>query len=167
LFADLVNFSQIAATLPPIALLNLLNQVFSTFDHLTERYGLEKIKTIGDAYMVVGGLPQRRDDHAEAIAAMALEMQAELACLNTIHRQSLSMRIGIHTGPVVAGVIGLKKFAYDLWGETVNIASRMESYGTAGRIQVTESIYQCLYHRFVFEKRGCIYIKGQGEMITY
>ena len=167
LFADLVNFSQLAATLPPIALLNLLNQVFSTFDRLTERYGLEKIKTIGDAYMVVGGLPQRRDDHAAAIAAMALEMQAELVCLNAIHHQSLSMRIGIHTGPVVAGVIGLKKFAYDLWGETVNIASRMESHGTAGRIQVTEVVYQGLRDRFVFEKRGCICVKGQGEMLTY
>ena len=100
LFADLVDFSQLAATLSPIALLNLLNQVFSTFDRLTERYGLEKIKTIGDAYMVVGGLPQRRDDHAAAIVAMALEMQVELTRLNTIHHQSPSMRIGIHTGPL-------------------------------------------------------------------
>lgn len=182
LFADLVNFSQLAAALPPIALVNLLNQVFSAFDRLTERYGLEKIKTIGDAYMVVGGLPQRRDDHTEAIAAMALEMQVELACLNTIHRQSLAMRIGIHTGSVVAGVIGLKKFAYDLWGETVNLASRMESHGEPGRIQVTDTVYQRLrdperiskagcqassHYRFVFERRGYISLKGQGEQFTY
>lgn len=174
LFADLVNFSQLASSLSPIALVNLLNQVFSAFDRLTERYGLEKIKTIGDAYMVVGGLPPHRTNHVEAIAAMALEMQAELACLNTIHRQSLSMRIGIHTGPVVAGVIGLKKFAYDLWGETVNIASRLESHGAAGRIQVSEAVYQHLRDckassrdRFGFEKRGCICVKGQGELLTY
>lgn len=167
LFADLVNFTQIAASLSPIELVNLLNQIFSTFDRLSEHYNLEKIKTIGDAYMVVGGVPQQRADHAQAIAAMALDMQTELAQFNTINGRTLTMRIGIHSGPVIAGVIGIKKFIYDLWGDTVNIASRMESQGVAGQIQVTASTYARLQDHYAFKPRGCVPIKGKGRMHTY
>jgi len=167
LFADLVNFTQIAASLSPIELVNLLNQIFSTFDRLSEHYDLEKIKTIGDAYMVVGGVPKQRPDHAQAIAAMALDMQTELAQFNTINGRTLTMRIGIHSGPVIAGVIGIKKFIYDLWGDTVNIASRMESQGVAGQIQVTASTYARLQDHYAFKPRGCVPIKGKGRMHTY
>ncbi|MBW4474225.1 MAG: GAF domain-containing protein [Stenomitos rutilans HA7619-LM2] len=175
LFADLVNFTQLASSLSPIELVNLLNQIFSTFDRLSEQYGLEKIKTIGDAYMVVGGVPKQRADHAQAIAAMALDMQTELAHFNAqfnAHSSAtndcaLTMRIGIHSGPVIAGVIGIKKFIYDLWGDTVNIASRMESQGVAGRIQVTAATYSALQNQFAFEYRGSIPIKGKGTMETY
>jgi class 3 adenylate cyclase len=167
LFADLVGFTRIAAELSPIDLVRLLNQIFSAFDRLTEERGLEKIKTVGDAYMVVGGLPHRRPDHAEAIAQMALDMQAELEQFNLENEQNFNIRIGIHTGPVVAGVIGLKKFIYDLWGDTVNTASRMESHGLPGRIQVTQDTYERLKDDFILEKRGAIEIKGKGEMITY
>lgn len=167
LFADLVGFTRIAAELSPIDLVRLLNQIFSAFDRLTEERGLEKIKTVGDAYMVVGGLPHRRPDHAEAIAQMALDMQAELEQFNLENQQNFNIRIGIHTGPVVAGVIGLKKFIYDLWGDTVNTASRMESHGLPGRIQVTQDTYKRLKDDFILEKRGAIEIKGKGQMITY
>jgi class 3 adenylate cyclase len=128
---------------------------------------LEKIKTIGDAYMVVGGIPMPRTDHAQAIAQMALDMQQVVARFNTEHSVKLSIRIGINTGPVVAGVIGTKKFIYDLWGDAVNTASRMESHGLAGRIQVTQSTYECLRDEYHFEERGPIPIKGKGEMTTY
>lgn len=167
LFADIVGFTQLASHLSPIALVNLLNQIFSEFDRLTQKYGLEKIKTIGDAYMVVGGLPMPGEDHAEAIAHMALDMQAVLERFNEANHKTFSIRIGIHSGPVVAGVIGLKKFTYDLWGDTVNIASRMESHGVAGKIHVSDATYQLLQDRFVLEKRGNIPIKGKGEMTTY
>ena len=167
LFADLVGFTKIATQLSPIKLVNLLNQIFSAFDRLTEEYGLEKIKTVGDAYMVVGGVPQKRPDHAQAIARMALAMQSEIVQFNQIHQQDLKMRIGIHSGPIVAGVIGIKKFTYDLWGDTVNIASRMESHGLAEQIQVTEATYQLLQDQYVFQKRGLMTIKGKGEMMTY
>lgn len=167
LFADLVNFTQIAASLSPIQLVNLLNQIFSTFDRLSEQYGLEKIKTIGDAYMVVGGVPTPRADHAQAIAAMAIDMQTELARFNVEHSSTLTMRVGIHSGPVIAGVIGIKKFIYDLWGDTVNVASRMESQGLAGHIQVTADTYAQLQNQYVFQHRGCIPIKGKGTMHTY
>jgi class 3 adenylate cyclase len=167
LFADIVGFTQLAGKIPPTTLVNLLNTIFSAFDRLTEHYGLEKIKTIGDAYMVVGGLPMARADHAEAIASMALDMQAEIARFNTQHNEDFKMRIGINTGPVVAGVIGIKKFIYDLWGDTVNIASRMESQGVAGCIQVSEATYLQLQHTFVFGKRRTVSIKGKGNMTTY
>lgn len=167
LFADLVDFTQIAANLSPIELVNLLNQIFSTFDRLSEQHGLEKIKTIGDAYMVVGGVPTPRADHAQAIAAMAIEMQTELTRFNSEQDNTLTMRIGIHSGPVIAGVIGIKKFIYDLWGDTVNVASRMESQGVAGQIQVTASTYAQLQHHYLFKHRGCIPIKGKGKMHTY
>ena len=174
LFADLVNFTHIASALSPIELVNLLNQIFSTFDRLSEQYNLEKIKTIGDAYMVVGGVPKQRADHAQAIAAMALDMQTELTRFNarfdghsSAIGSAITMRIGIHSGPVIAGVIGIKKFIYDLWGDTVNIASRMESQGVAGKIQVTAATYRVLQDQYTFRHRGCIPIKGKGKMDTY
>ena len=167
LFADIVGFTQITATLSPIELVDRLNQIFSSFDQLTERHGLEKIKTIGDAYMVVGGVPKPRPDHAEAIAEMAIEMQTVIAQFNREHRQALSIRVGIHSGSVVAGVIGTRKLAYDLWGDTVNIASRMESHGSAGQIQVSASTRDLLQEQYWFEPRGEIQIKGKGVMVTY
>ncbi|MEB3828147.1 adenylate/guanylate cyclase domain-containing protein [Phormidium sp. CCY1219] len=167
LFADIVGFTQIASYLSPIELVDLLNQIFSAFDRLTEQHELEKIKTIGDAYMVVSGLPKRRPDHADAIAEMALEMQTALAQFNAANHKNFSIRIGIHSGSVVAGVIGIKKFIYDLWGDTVNVASRMESHGIAGQIQVSDATYQLLKDRYKFEKRGSILIKGKGQMNTY
>ncbi|MBE9130022.1 MULTISPECIES: adenylate/guanylate cyclase domain-containing protein [unclassified Coleofasciculus] len=167
LFADLVNFTQWSAETSPTELVELLNQIFSGFDRITEQHGLEKIKTIGDSYMVVGGLPTPRSDHAEAIANMAQDMQQELANFNAKHEQSFTIRIGINTGSVVAGVIGTKKFIYDLWGDAVNTASRMESHGIAGRIQVSESTYERLRDQYALEERGIIEVKGKGEMRTY
>ena len=167
LFADIVGFTHLSAQISPAQLVQLLNEIFSAFDQLSDRYELEKIKTIGDAYMVVGGIPKPRSDHADAIAQMALAMQQEVAQFNAKHNAALSIRIGINTGPVVAGVIGTKKFIYDLWGDAVNTASRMESHGVAGYIQVTESTYQCLRTQYEFEERGVIQVKGKGEMRTY
>ncbi|MBW4678769.1 MAG: PAS domain S-box protein [Microcoleus vaginatus WJT46-NPBG5] len=167
LFADIVGFTELSSQISPTELVNLLNQIFSRFDQLADRHDLEKIKTIGDAYMVVGGLPVPRVSHAEAIADMALDMQQEIRnfCLET--NLSVNIRIGINSGPVVAGVIGLKKFIYDLWGDTVNTASRMESHGISGAIQVSATTYQLLQHKYQFENRGMISVKGKGEMITY
>ncbi len=167
LFADLVNFTELSAQITPTELVAILNEIFSSFDRLTETYELEKIKTIGDAYMVVGGLPNPRVDHAEAIAEMALDMRDELARFNRDHNQNCQIRIGINTGPVVAGVIGTKKFIYDLWGDTVNVASRMESQGLTGKIQVSATTYERLKHRYVLKPRGTVYVKGKGEMETF
>ncbi|HEY9604683.1 MAG TPA: PAS domain S-box protein, partial [Allocoleopsis sp.] len=167
LFADLVNFTEIAAQIPPSKLVDLLNRIFSRFDYLSEKHGLEKIKTIGDAYMVVGGLPTPRLDHAEAIAEMALDMQREIANFKRDRSASFCLRIGIHTGPVVAGVIGMKKFTYDLWGDTVNVASRMESQGVPGGIQVTATTYERLKDKYFLERRGTTFVKGKGQMVTY
>jgi class 3 adenylate cyclase/HAMP domain-containing protein len=167
LFADIVGFTQLSSQISPVELVNLLNKIFSAFDQLAESHGLEKIKTIGDAYMVVGGVPMNRKDHAEAVANMALDMQNAIAEFNTQHHQSLSIRIGINTGPVVAGVIGIKKFIYDLWGDSVNIASRMESHGVPGCIQVSSATQQRLQYKYQFEKRGAIEVKGKGKMTTY
>jgi PAS domain S-box-containing protein len=167
MFADIVGFTQLASSLNPIELVDLLNQIFSAFDRLSEKHGLEKIKTVGDAYMVVGGLPTRRADHAEAIAEMALDMQATIAQFRNKTGQQFNIRIGINTGPVVAGVIGIKKFSYDLWGDTVNIASRMESHGLSGQIQLTAATYERLRDQYLFEERGVIQVKGKGEMTTY
>ncbi len=167
LFADIVGFTALSAVMNPIELVELLNQIFSGFDLLCQRHGLEKIKTIGDAYMAVGGLPEPRADHAEAIAQMALDMQAEIARFNASHNKYFSIRIGIHSGPVVAGVIGIKKFIYDLWGDTVNIASRMESQGLPWRIQVSETTYKLLADKYLFQERGIIEVKGKGKMKTY
>ncbi|MEO0396420.1 MAG: adenylate/guanylate cyclase domain-containing protein [Cyanobacteria bacterium P01_A01_bin.137] len=161
LFADIVGFTQLAAHTPPTDLVCQLNDIFSVFDTLAERHGLEKIKTIGDAYMVVGGLPAPMENHAEAVMAMAIDMQA------AVKQHPFKLRIGINTGPVVAGVIGKKKFSYDLWGDAVNIASRMESHGVVDRIQVSADSYELLKDKFQFEDRGCIEIKGRGRARTY
>ncbi|HEY9604659.1 MAG TPA: adenylate/guanylate cyclase domain-containing protein [Allocoleopsis sp.] len=167
MFADIVGFTEMASSLSAIELVNLLNQIFSDFDRLTEKHGLEKIKTVGDAYMVVGGLPMRRPDHAEAIAEMALDMKSAIAHFRDKTGKGVNIRIGINTGAVVAGVIGIKKFSYDLWGDTVNIASRMETHGLPGQIQVTAATYERLRQQYVLKERGSIQVKGKGEMMTY
>jgi adenylate cyclase len=167
LFADIVDFTSLAARISPLELVDFLNQIFSKFDELTEKHSLEKIKTIGDAYMVAGGLPVPRADHAEAIANMALDMQEAIADFLTDTGEPFQIRIGINTGTVVAGVIGTKKFIYDLWGDTVNVASRMESQGLPGYIQVTAAVYEHLKERYLFEERGAIPVKGKGDTITY
>lgn len=171
LFADIVGFTSLSEKLTPIALVNLLNEIFSTFDRTIEQYDLEKIKTIGDAYMIAGGLPTPMPNHAEAIADMALSMQELIRYFQRQYPdkypENLQLRIGINTGSVVAGVIGIKKFIYDLWGDTVNVASRMESGGLPGKIQVTEATYNLLKDRYRLEKRGCIPVKGKGNMTTY
>lgn len=167
LFADLVGFTQFSSQKTPAELVLFLNEIFSEFDQLATQHGLEKIKTIGDAYMVVGGLPIPRLDAAEAIANMALDMQASLTQFNTRNAQKFQLRIGIHVGPVVAGVIGMSKFIYDLWGDTVNTASRMESSGLPGKIQVSAVTYEQLKYRFRFEERGRIDVKGKGKMLAY
>ena len=167
LFADIVDFTDLSTKVSPNQLVSMLNEIFSCFDMLADQFGLEKIKTIGDAYMVVGGLPTPRDDHAEAIAEMALAMQKEITAFKRDDGKSFRLRIGINTGPVVAGVIGIRKFIYDLWGDAVNIASRMESHGIAGGIQVTSATYELLKEQYSFWHRGKIYIKGRGELDTY
>jgi class 3 adenylate cyclase len=167
LFADLVDFTSLSARLSPEGTVTLLNEVFSCFDSLAEKHSLEKIKTIGDAYMVVGGLPAPRSDHAELVAAMALDMQAAIAGFSGQAGEPLRLRIGINSGPVVAGVIGTKKFIYDLWGNTVNMAYRMESHGVAGGIQVTEATCARLRDRYRFEERHLTNVKGKGDMTAY
>jgi len=166
LFADCVGFTAMSSHLSPEEVVQRLNGVFSIFDRLADKYDLEKIKTIGDAYMVVGGLTPS-GDHPERVAAMGLEMLAEIARTREASPIALNVRVGMHVGPAVAGVIGLKKFMYDVWGDTVNIASRMESLGSPGRIQVTKSTYQRLKHAFEFEPRGPIEVKGLGPTETY
>ncbi len=167
LFADIVGFTPFSAQISPLELVSVLNTIFSQFDQLAEKHGLEKIKTIGDAYMVAGGLPVARPDHAQAIAAMALDMQKAISKIPNHKQESFTIRIGIHSGPVVAGVIGVTKFIYDLWGDTVNVASRMESSGVSSKIQVTETTYNLCRDHYVFEKRGEIEVKGKGKMTTY
>ncbi len=167
MFADMVNFTQISANMAAAELISLLNQVFTRFDELTEKYGVEKIKTIGDSYMVVSGAPEPRADHAEVIVQMALDIQGILAEISASSGKDLKMRIGINSGPVVSGVIGSVKFSYDLWGDTVNMASRMEQHGIPGEIQVAEATYQLLKHKYQFEKRGEIEIKGKGKVVSY
>lgn len=161
LFVDLVGFTELSATMTPIALVARLDRLFSSFDELARRHGLEKIKTIGDAWMVVGGVPSPREDHAEAVARLALDILATVR-----DEPDLQVRIGLHSGPLVAGVIGRSKFAYDVWGDTVNLASRLESHGEAGRIQVSAEVARRLGDRFRFEERGTIAIKGRGEVAT-
>lgn len=167
LFADLVGFTELAARISSEEMVRLLDDIFSTFDRLAQEQGLEKIKTIGDAYMVVGGLPTPRADHATAIAELALNMQAAVRDFFSGYKTPIRIRIGINSGPVVAGIIGRHKFAYDLWGDTVNIASRMESHGQPGRIQVSEATYARLRDKYEFADRGRIEIKGKGVMATY
>jgi class 3 adenylate cyclase len=167
LFADIVGFTPLSAGRSAEEIVNLLNEVFSRFDRLAESHGLEKIKTMGDAYLAVGGMPVPQPDHVERVAGMALDMQAEAAALSAGGIAPIRLRIGLHTGPVVAGVIGLRKFSYDLWGDTVNTASRMESQGKPGRIHVTEAIFECLAGRYLFDGPSLVDVKGKGVMRTY
>jgi class 3 adenylate cyclase len=167
LFADLVDFTARSHRSTPDRVVQILDDLFSALDTLAERYRLEKIKTIGDAYMVVGGLPEPRPDHAQAVADMALDVRAEVSRHTDPAGEPLAVRIGIDTGPVVAGVIGRRKFSYDLWGDTVNTASRMESDGVPGCIQVTERAYRRLRGGYRLQRRGPIQVKGAGEMTTW
>lgn len=167
LFADIVEFTRIAADLPPARTVALLNEIFSQFDQLVEGIGVEKIKTIGDSYMVVGGIPLPLANHAPACADMALAMLEVMKSFNQRNRSDWQIRIGMHTGPLVAGIIGSKKFAYDLWGDTVNIASRLESQGEAGLIQISQRTAELLEHQYIVEKRGPIELKHRGEMLAY
>lgn len=167
LFADIVDFTSLSTNVKPTELVDLLNDIFSSFDKLAEQHGLEKIKTIGDAYMVAGGLPTPQVNHAEAIANMALDMQRTIAEFKRDDEKPFQLRIGINTGPVVAGVIGIRKFIYDLWGDTVNVASRMEVRGVPGKIQVTEDVYKRLHEQYHLEKRGEVEVKGKGMMTTF
>jgi adenylate cyclase len=164
LFADVVDFTPLAERLPPTTVVTLLDHLFSNFDVLAERYGVEKIKTIGDCYMVAAGVPSPRSDHARVLASMALDMQAAMRSVDEIAHLGLELRVGINSGPVVAGVIGRKRFLYDLWGDAVNTASRMESHGTSGRIQITQATKELLGDEFVCEPRGTIPVKGKGEI---
>jgi class 3 adenylate cyclase len=166
-FGDIVGFTQLSAQLSSEELVLLLNELFSAFDALAARHGLEKIKTIGDAYMVVSGLPEPRPDHAEAAVRMALDMRAAVAALALQRGLALDLRIGVHSGSVVAGVIGVHKFAYDLWGDTVNTASRMESHGAPGLIHISDATRALLPPGFDLEERGEIAVKGKGEMRTW
>jgi len=167
LFADLVDFTRRSQRIAPERVVAILNDLFTTFDQLAERQGLEKIKTVGDAYMVAGGLPDPRPGHARAVAEMALAIRDEVARYADPSGRPLQVRVGIDTGPVVAGVIGRHKFIYDLWGDTVNTASRMESHGVPGCIQVTDRTYRRLKDGYRFERRGPVQVKGKGEMVTW
>jgi adenylate cyclase len=167
LFADVVDFTPLAERLRPTEVVNLLDHLFSHFDDLAERYGVEKIKTIGDAYMVAAGVPVPRSDHARVMALLALDMRESMRSQDSVGHLGLEIRIGINSGPVVAGVIGRKRFLYDLWGDAVNMASRMESHGTAGRIQVTRDTYELLRDEFDLEPRGPVSIKGKGDVETW
>jgi class 3 adenylate cyclase len=167
LFCGIVGFTEFSARLSAAEVVRRLNEVFLQFDTLVEKHGLEKIKTIGDAYLVVGGLPGSNPGHAQAIAKLALDMRDTMADLNNSYPEPLEFRTGIHTGPIVAGVIGRKRFTYDVWGNAVNIANRMESHSLPGKIQVSESTHELLQDAFLLEYRGKVLIKGAGEMTTY
>jgi adenylate cyclase len=167
LFADVVDFTPFTERTPPARVVGVLDEIFSAFDALAVRHGAEKIKTIGDAYMVATGLPDPRTDHAEAMAAMALDMRDEFARVCKPLEVELAVRIGMDSGSVVAGVIGRNKFIYDLWGDTVNTASRLESHGLPGAIQVSEAVYRRLGDRYEFEDRGEIEIKGKARRRAY
>jgi adenylate cyclase len=164
LFADVADFTPWSERLPAAEVVGYLDHLFSRFDELAERHGLEKIKTIGDAYMVAAGVPTPRVDHARALAFMALDMLDVMCADDEVGRLGLELRVGINSGPVVAGVIGRKRFLYDLWGDAVNTASRMESHGTPGRIQITRATYELLADEFECEPRGTITVKGKGEV---
>jgi guanylate cyclase len=164
LFADVVDFTPLSERLSPAELVGVLDHLFSHFDTLVERYGLEKIKTIGDCYMVAAGVPMPRPDHARAMALMALDMLQAMRSSDDVGHLGLEIRVGINSGPVIAGVIGRKRFLYDLWGDAVNTASRMESHGTPGRIQITQATYELLTDEFEFEPRGRIAVKGKGDV---
>ena len=167
LFADVVDFTPLSARLEPREVVELLDDVFSHFDDLAQRHGLEKIKTIGDAYMVAAGVPVARDDHARAIARLALDMRDSLDGHGELAEHKIQIRIGINSGPVVAGVIGRRRFAYDQWGDAVNVASRMESHGRPGMIQITRATHELIADEFVLERHGTVTVKGHGEMETW
>jgi adenylate cyclase len=166
LFADVVDFTPLARRLAPAEVVGVLDELFSHFDGLVEQHGLEKIKTIGDCYMAASGVPDPSPDHARRTALLALDMRDAVAT-SAIGQLGLEMRIGINSGPVVAGVIGTKRFLYDLWGDAVNTASRMEEHGTPGDIQITRTTYELLKDEFVCKRRGTIEVKGKGEMETW
>jgi class 3 adenylate cyclase len=167
LFADMVGFTPMSVHLTPTEMIELLNEIYSHFDTLAEKYAVEKIRTIGDNYMVASGVPEPRPDHAEALANMALDILAYAKDLPAQNGESINFRIGINSGPLVAGVIGQKKFQYDVWGDTVNTASRMESHGVAGKVHITARTRELIQDGFLCEKRGIMTIKGKGEMETW
>ncbi|HWL91398.1 MAG TPA: adenylate/guanylate cyclase domain-containing protein [Actinomycetota bacterium] len=167
LFADVVDFTPLAQRLPPAEVVGILDQLFSHFDELVERHGLEKIKTIGDAYMAAAGVPDPSSDHARRAALLALDMREAVGSSAVGYGFGLELRIGINSGPVIAGVIGTKRFLYDLWGDAVNTASRMEEHGTPGEIQITRETYELLKDEFVCRRRGTIEVKGKGQMETW
>jgi guanylate cyclase len=164
LFADMVGFTPLSAQLPPVEMVELLNEVFSYFDSLLDKYHVEKIRTIGDSYMVAAGVPRGRPDHAQALARMALEMRDYIATHTFCNNHKVNFRIGINSGAMIAGVIGRRKFVYDIWGDAVNIASRMESHGLGGAVQITQATYELINDEFVCEPRGTVNVKGKGEM---
>jgi adenylate cyclase len=164
LFADMVGFTPLSAELAPVQMVELLNEAFSFFDSLLDKYDVEKIRTIGDNYMVASGVPRRRPDHARALVRMALEMRAYIATHTFLHGQRVNFRIGINSGPMIGGVIGRRKFVYDVWGDAVNVASRMESHGAGGTIQITQTTYELIKDEFVCEPRGTVNVKGKGDM---
>jgi adenylate cyclase len=167
LFADIAGYTERASQSTPGDLVDFLNLLYTEFDRLVEKHGLEKIKTTGDGYIVVSGVPEPRDDHLEALACLALSMSDSIAGLEVQAGQAVPMRIGMGVGPVVAGVVGTRRFFYDVWGDAVNVASRMESSGVEGRIQVPQQVYERLNEQFVFELRGDVEIKGKGVMRTW
>ena len=167
LWADIANFNELSTGKGPTDVVALLNQVFTAFENLSERHGVEKIKTIGDAFIAAGGVPNPRPDHAEAVADLALAMQQEVVRLNTGLRDPFSLKIGMDSGPVVAGIIGTTRLAYDVWGPAVDTAAQMETYGLPGGIQVTANVYRRLKENYMFESRGAFYVQGEGDVETY
>ena len=167
LLADLVGFTSLSAHIDPGQIVQLLNEIFSAFDTLVEKHGVEKIKTLGDAYLVAGGISVPRPDHAEAVAALAIDLREEMERLNLQYDTSIRLRMGISTGPVIAGVIGRKTFSYGVWGETVNLACRLESTGEAGKIQIAESTYERLKHKYQFQKKHSIDDKRHAGLSAY
>jgi guanylate cyclase len=164
LFADMVGFTSLSAELPPAEMVELLNEAFSFFDSLLDKYDVEKIRTIGDNYMIASGVPRRRPDHAQGLVRMALEMRDYISTHTFRNNQRVRFRIGINSGSMIAGVIGRRKFVYDVWGDAVNIASRMESHGLGGAVQITRATYELIKDEFVCEPRGTVNVKGKGEM---
>jgi adenylate cyclase len=164
LFADMVGFTPLSAELPPVEMVELLNEVFSFFDSLLDKYAVEKIRTIGDSYMVASGVPRGRPDHAQTLVRMALEMRDYVATHTFRNGRRVSFRIGINSGSMIGGVIGKRKFVYDVWGDAVNIASRMESHGLGNAIQITGATYELIKDEFICEPRGAVHVKGKGEM---
>jgi adenylate cyclase len=164
MFADMVGFTPLSAKLAPVEMVELLNEVFSFFDSLLDKYGVEKIRTIGDSYMVASGLPRLRPDHAQALVRMAIEMRDYMATHTFGNSQHVNFRIGINSGSMIAGVIGSRKFVYDVWGDVVNVASRMESHGMSGTIQIAQATYELIKDEFVCEPRGTVHVKGKGEL---